>query len=65
MGKGDVCALTVQYTHIKPHTEANSISAHTHTHTQRREGGASEVAGQGDRVRWGQGWRDKGTGTRC
>lgn len=35
MGKGDVCALTVQYTHIKPHTEANSISADTHKHTHR------------------------------
>lgn len=35
----------------------------TATHREKREGGA--VEGFGDRVRWGQGLCDKGTGTRC
>lgn len=55
------------HTPIHTHTTRTCISAHTHTHADRgrREGGCGEVAGWGDRVRWGQGLCDEGTGTGC
>ncbi len=43
MAEGDVCAHTLQYTHIKAHTDMY-ISTHTQTE-EGAEGGGGEVAG--------------------
>lgn len=59
----ETCAHSHSNAHTSRHT-GTCISAHTHR--QRRERGRWWWCGRlRDRVRWGQGLCDKGTGTRC